>query len=299
MSSDPIWEQSHDETESIANSFETGTANDPPVGAATTTTVSIDGTTVTLGAGQTLLDGIERTDPVDELAALCTYEENEQIGPRGTCRTCMVERVDGSLIPACSTRPTDGMSITTDSSRAREARSVNLDLQLSDHNLLCTTCGKNGRCELQDASIDSGVTTPRFGVFHDREAYEPIDDSSPFIQIDRNKCILCNRCVEACNDVQVEGVLRMVNSAGDTRIGFQNGAESMAESTCVSCGHCVTVCPTGSLLEQGLVDASTIPLPGFTHKNAVGKRIAAPDDPHPRQLTPMKGTDTADTEADK
>jgi len=77
--------------------------------------------------------------------------------------------------------------------------------------------------------------------------------------------------VEACNDVQVAGVLKLEGSGADTRIGFQNGAETMEDSTCVSCGHCVTVCPTGSLVEKGIEDATTIPLPGFTQKNSIGK----------------------------
>jgi formate dehydrogenase major subunit len=183
----------------------------------------------------------------------------------------MVETASHGVVPACSYPVEDGMEVQTGASAASEARSVNLDLVLSDHNLRCTTCGKNGRCELQDASIEQGVEEPRYGVLDDRDEYEPIDDTSSFIQIDRNKCILCNRCVEACNDVQVEGVLRLEGSGPDTRIGFQNGAATMEDSTCVSCGHCVTVCPTGSLVEKGIEDATTLPLPGFTQKNSIGK----------------------------
>jgi formate dehydrogenase major subunit len=87
--------------------------------------------------------------------------------------------------------------------------------------------------------------------------------------------------------VQVAGVLRMEGSAGDTRIGFQNTEETMMESTCVSCGHCVTVCPTGALVEQGLVDSSTIPLPGFTHKNSIGKVVGEDYTGQARTMTPM------------
>jgi formate dehydrogenase major subunit len=115
-------------------------------------------------------------------------------------------------------------------------------------------------------------------VLEDRDEYEPIDDSSPFIQIDRNKCILCNRCVEACNDVQIEGVLRVEGTGEETRIGFQSDAETMADSTCVSCGHCATVCPTGSLVEGGLAEATTIPLPGFTQRNSVGSVLESERD---------------------
>ncbi|MUV57461.1 2Fe-2S iron-sulfur cluster-binding protein [Halogeometricum sp. CBA1124] len=247
-----------------------GTASDPPVGSDDAAVVTVDGVEVSVEAGGTLLDAVEAVETDEYVPALCHYGRQD-IGPRSECRTCMVETASHGVVPACSYPVEDGMEVQTDASAAAEARSVNLDLVLSDHNLRCTTCGKNGRCELQDASIEQGVEEPRYGVLDDRDEYEPIDDTSSFIQIDRNKCILCNRCVEACNDVQVEGVLRLEGSGPDTRIGFQNGAATMEDSTCVSCGHCVTVCPTGSLVEKGIEDATTLPLPGFTQKNSIGK----------------------------
>jgi formate dehydrogenase major subunit len=169
--------------------------------------VTIDGRSITLDAGSTLLDGLERTETEGYVPALCSYDHEEKIGPRSECRTCIVETEEHGLVPSCSFPAEEDMTVRTDAEAAAEAREVNLDLLLWNHNLRCTTCGKNGRCELQDVSIESGVEEPRYGVFDDREEYEPIDDSSSFIQIDRNKCILCNRCVEACNDVQVAGVL--------------------------------------------------------------------------------------------
>ena len=247
-----------------------GTAADPTVGGPGRSTVTVDGIPVTVEPGATLLDAVEAVEVEDSVPALCSYDR-EEIGPRSECRTCMVETDADGLVPACSYPAEDGMTVRTDAEAAAEARDVNLDLVLSNHNLRCTTCGKNGRCELQDAAIEQAVEEPRYGVLDDRAQYEPLDDSSDFIQIDRNKCILCNRCVEACNDVQVEGVLRIEGTGKDTRIGFQNGSETMAESTCVSCGHCATVCPTGALVEKGIEDATTIPLPGFTQKNSIGK----------------------------
>ncbi|MGQ3412612.1 formate dehydrogenase subunit alpha [Natrinema sp. LN54] len=266
----------------LTEQFETGTANDPDVGTDgdRMTHLTIDGTPVAVPPGSTIIDAIESTEPADELAALCYYdretEQADDIGPRGECRTCTVHTDEHGLVPACSFPAEDDLTVRTDEDAAAEARDVNLDLQLSGHNLRCTTCGQNGRCELQDASIQQGVEEPRWGVFEDRDEYEPLDDTSPAIQIDRNKCILCNRCVDACNDVQVEGVLRMEGNADETRIAFQNDEETFDESTCVSCGHCATVCPTGSLVEQGLVDAATLPLPGFTQENSVGKVLESP-----------------------
>ncbi|MXR52535.1 formate dehydrogenase subunit alpha [Halovenus sp. WSH3] len=277
----------------VTAEFETGTANDPPVGTAGDdgTTITVDGHEVSLPPGSTVIDALERLDDdivsvdpgVDGVAeetdvpALCHYDRGgdcaDEIGPRSTCRTCMVETDEHGLVPSCSFPAEDGLNVRTDTDSAEESRSVNLDLVLSNHNLRCTTCNGNGRCELQSAAISEGVNHPRYGVFDDRSEYEPLDDTSSFIQIDRNKCILCNRCVEGCNDVQVEGVLRMEGHGEDTRIGFQSDAETMADSECVSCGHCATVCPTGSLTEKGIGGAATLPLPGFTQRNSIGTVI--------------------------
>ncbi|MDY6764719.1 MAG: 2Fe-2S iron-sulfur cluster-binding protein [Halobacteria archaeon] len=267
-----------------------GTASDPDVGSEEMSMITVDGESIAVAEGSTLLDAVEMVETESYVAALCYYdrEDTTKIGPRSECRTCMVETEEYGLVPACSFPAQQGLTVRTHTERAVEARDVNLDLVLSNHNLRCTTCGKNGRCELQDAAIANNVEEPRYGVLDDRDEYEPIDDSSPFIQIDRNKCILCNRCVEACNDVQVEGVLRIEGSGSDTRIGFQSGAETMMDSTCVSCGHCATVCPTGALVEKGIENATTIPLPGFTQKNSVGKVIEGDGERKRRPVTPMK-----------
>ncbi|ADB62983.1 formate dehydrogenase, alpha subunit (plasmid) [Haloterrigena turkmenica DSM 5511] len=285
----PTIDDRRDETP-VTATFETGTANDPPAGTASDepTTLSINGQSVTVPPGSTVIDAMQAADDetvsVDpganglesdaDVPALCHYDRDgsasEEIGPRSECRTCMVETEEHGLVPSCSFPAEDGLSVRTDTPDAAESRSVNLDLVLSNHNLRCTTCNGNGRCELQDAAISEGVDHPRYGVFDERSEYEPIDDTSSFIQIDRNKCILCNRCVEGCNDVQVEGVLRIEGHGEDTRIGFQSDAETMADSECVSCGHCATVCPTGALTEKGIGGPGTLPLPGFTHRNSIG-----------------------------
>ncbi|WP_135535948.1 formate dehydrogenase subunit alpha [Halostella pelagica] len=281
----------------VTAQFETGTANDPDVGTdgSGPTTVTVNGDLVTVPVGSTVIDAMQAVDDetvrVDpgadgveddaDVPALCHYDRegdgSDEIGPRSECRTCMVETEEYGLVPSCSFPAEDGLTVETDTPDAEESRSVNLDLVLSNHNLRCTTCNGNGRCELQDAAISEGVDHPRYGVFDDRDEYEPIDDTSSFIQIDRNKCILCNRCVEGCNDVQVEGVLRIEGQGEDTRIGFQSDAETMGDSTCVSCGHCATVCPTGALTEKGMGETTTLPLPGFTQRNSVGTVIEADD----------------------
>ncbi|MDG5775606.1 formate dehydrogenase subunit alpha [Haloarculaceae archaeon H-GB2-1] len=277
----------------LTEDFRPGTANDPDPEADANADaddghmaeVTVDGETVALDGDATLLDAVEAVDANDTVPALCNDDHSEEIGPRSTCRTCMVETDSEGLVAACSHPIEDGMSVSTDAEAAAEARDVNLDLVLSNHNLRCSTCGKNGRCELQDAAIENDVEHVRYGVLDDRDEYEPIDGSSSVIQIDRNKCILCNRCVDACNDVQVEGVLRMEGTGSDTRIGFQGEGETMDDSACVSCGHCVTVCPTGSLTEKGLADETSIPLPGFSQENSIGEVI---------ESAPVETADTSD-----
>jgi Uncharacterized anaerobic dehydrogenase len=286
----------HPDAPPLTEDIAPGTATDPDVGSETSSTLTVDGRVVSVGTGATILDALNTIDTEEYVPALCSYEREDQIGPRSECRTCMVETEAHGIVPACSFPAEDGLTVRTDAEAAAEARDVNLDLVLSDHNLRCTACGKNGRCELQDAAIEQEVEKPRYGVLEDRDEYEPIDDSSPFIQIDRNKCILCNRCVEACNDVQVAGVLQVEGSGQDTRIGFQNDSQTMEDSTCVSCGHCATVCPTGSLVEKGIEDATTIPLPGFNQKNSVGKTIEGTgEDKEP--MTQKKRQDSTTTDA--
>ncbi|RDI71345.1 formate dehydrogenase subunit alpha [Halopelagius longus] len=264
----------------LTEDFVTGTANDPEVGSRTKgmAQITVDGRNISLPPGSTIKDALDAVETEGNVPALCAYdrdtEQGDNVGPRSECRTCVVETEEHGIVPSCSYPVEDGMTVRTDDEDAANMRDVNLDLTLSNHNLRCTTCGQNGRCELQDASIENGVHEPRYGVFEDRDEYVPLDDSSSVIQIDRNKCIFCNRCVEACNDVQVEGVLRMKGDTGqDLHIDFQNGADKFDDSTCVSCGHCATVCPTGSLVEKGLVDAATLPIPGFSQKNSIGKVI--------------------------
>ena len=297
----------------LTEDFTTGTANDPETGSGSEemTHLAVDGEAVALPPESTLLDALEATDSAEDVPALCSYERDSDagdlVGPRSECRTCMVETDEHGLVPSCSFPAEDGLDVRTDTSDAEEARDVNLDLLLSNHNLRCTTCGQNGRCELQDVSIENDVVEPRYGVFEERSEYEPLDDSHSAIQFDRNKCILCNRCVEACNDVQAAGVLRVEGSGADTRIGFQKPeAETFDESTCISCGHCVTVCPTGSLVEKGLADSATIPFPGFTQKNSIGEVIehepaeTADTATAPNRAVPQEGTtQPTDTELAK
>ena len=172
-----------------------------------------------------------------------------QLGPLQTCDACMVE-VNGRLVRACATRTAEGMQVSTDSSRARAAQTEAFDRILSNHLLYCTVCdNNNGDCEVHN-------TTKDMGVAHQRIPFQPkpyeIDDTNPFYRYDPSQCILCGRCVAACQNVEVNETLSINWEDPHPRVLWDGGA-AIGESSCVSCGHCVTVCPCNALMEKTML----------------------------------------------
>ena len=162
-----------------------------------------------------------------------------QVGPVQTCDTCMVEQ-NGSLIRACSTRVADGMSISTKSAKASVAQVEAFDRILSNHLLYCTVCdNNNGNCAVHN-------TTKLLAIEHQRIPFRPkpyeVDSTNPFYRYDPSQCILCGRCVEACQNVEVNETLSINWEDPNPRV-LWDGGSTIGESSCVSCGHCVTVCP--------------------------------------------------------
>jgi predicted molibdopterin-dependent oxidoreductase YjgC len=164
--------------------------------------------------------------------------------PEGACRICLVEiEQQRALQPACTFPATEGLVVHTRSSKVVEARKFVLELLLSDHPFDCMTCDATGSCLLQDLAYEYGV---RAEVAPGRRHQYLVDDPNPFIRVDRNKCILCRRCVRACSYINGVEAISVVYRGFDARIAF--GTDSfMAESACEFCGSCVTVCPTGAL----------------------------------------------------
>jgi predicted molibdopterin-dependent oxidoreductase YjgC len=148
-----------------------------------------------------------------------------------------------SLQPACTFPISDGLVIHTKSPKVIQARKFTLELLISDHPLDCMTCDATGKCLLQDLAYEYGIKEDRFkGMQHNF----PIDETNPFIIIDRNKCILCRRCVRACQDINGVEAISVFYRGFNAYIGF--GADStMQESPCEFCGSCVAVCPTAAL----------------------------------------------------
>ncbi len=179
------------------------------------------------------------------IPTLCHHPDLTNIG---ACRMCVVS-VEGAqgLQTACTTPVAEGMVVYTESEEARETRRFVLEMLLSDHPNDCMTCEANGACELQDLAYEYGVEWRDYGGV--RHTYEINPDPNPFIFIDRNKCILCGRCVRACGEVQNRDVWHFAYRGFETRLVAGTNT-TMLEARCESCGQCVAYCPTGALSDK-------------------------------------------------
>jgi len=201
--------------------------------------VTIDGKQLAVPRHFTILDAAKQAGI--EIPSLCAHPE---LKPIGACRICLVEvEKQRVLQPACTFPVSEGMVVHTQSPAVREARRFVLDLLLSDHPLDCMTCEKAGNCTLQDLAYDYGLKeTSYHGEMHNW----PLQDDNPFYVRDYNKCILCRRCVRACNYVNGVEAISVVYRGFNAKIAF--GMDStMEDSPCEFCGSCVEVCPVAAL----------------------------------------------------
>jgi len=195
-------------------------------------------------AGEHLIDVINRTEK--ELPQVCYHP---QLGPIQTCDTCLVE-INGQLARACETTVSAGMQIVTGSAIAESARREAFDRILGNHLLYCTVCdNNNGNCTVHN-------TTKLLAVEHQQIPYRPkpyqVDNTNPFYRHDPDRCILCGRCVQACQTLQVNETLS-IRWEGDHRRVLRDGGKTIGESSCVSCGRCVTGCPCNALMEKSMI----------------------------------------------
>jgi formate dehydrogenase major subunit len=206
--------------------------------------LTVDGQVVETKADELLIDLLLRRD--DKVPSVCYHH---QLGPIQTCDTCMVE-INGQLVRACATKVSAGMQVQTKSARADAAQREAFDRLLKDHMLYCTVCdNNNGNCTMHN-------TTRMLGVEHQKIPFTPkpyeIDATNPFYRYDPDQCVLCGRCVEACQNVEVNETLSINWEDPNPRV-LWDGGKTIGESSCVSCGHCVTVCPCNALMEKSML----------------------------------------------
>jgi formate dehydrogenase major subunit len=206
--------------------------------------ITINGSSYEAEAEERLVDVINRVGK--ELPQVCYHP---QLGPIQTCDTCLVE-INGTLARACGTTVSAGMDVATESVRAKVAQREAFDRILGNHLLYCTVCdNNNGNCTVHN-------TTKLLQVEHQQIPFRPkpypIDNTNPFYRYDPDQCILCGRCVEACQNVEVNETLSIRWEDAHPRV-LWDGGKTIGESSCVSCGHCVTVCPCNALMETSMI----------------------------------------------
>lgn len=205
--------------------------------------VTINSTQLTGREGMTILE-LAQENGID-IPTLCYMSE---LPPAGLCRICVVE-VEGSrtLVGSCHTPITQGMVIQTHSPKVLATRKVIVELLLASHAGFCWVCDKANICELRQIAADLDVGLPRFQV---RKRYYPIEDVSPYITRDLSKCILCRRCITACNEIVKHKVYGTGYRGFNSKV-IVDFDQPIDKEVCRDCGVCIPLCPTGALSKPG------------------------------------------------
>lgn len=224
-----------------------------------TVTLTIDGQAVTVPAGTSVMAAAMSLGT--KIPKLCATDSLE---PFGSCRLCLVEIEGRRGTPSsCTTPAEDGMVVRTQSENLSGLRKGVMELYISDHPLDCLTCSANGDCELQDMAGAVGLREVRYGYDGENHVFAkgkdglanenwlPKDTSNPYFTYDPTKCIVCNRCVRACEEVQGTFALTITGRGFDSRVAA--GPTDFLGSECVSCGACVQACPTATLMENSVI----------------------------------------------
>ena len=227
--------------------------------AAKLVTLNIDGQECSVAEGTSVMRAAALAGI--SIPKLCATDQLEAFG---SCRLCLVQ-IDGMRgYPAsCTTPVAPGMKVTTQNAKLAELRRGVMELYISDHPLDCLTCPANGHCELQDMAGAVGLREVRYGYEGDNhvhakrdgevnERFVAKDESNPYFTFDPSKCIVCSRCVRACDEQQGTLALTIQGRGFDSKVS-PSAAENFLESECVSCGACVQACPTATLSEKSLI----------------------------------------------
>src|SRR6201988_1195095 len=224
-----------------------------------TVTLTIDGVKLAVPEGTSIMrPAVERGTEIPKLGA------SDMLEAFGSCRLCLVEIEGRNGTPAsCTTPVAPGLVVHTQSERLKKLRKGVMELYISDHPLDCLTCAANGDCELQDMAGAVGLRDVRYGYEGENHvfaksngapnaAWMPKDESNPYFTYDPSKCIVCSRCVRACEEVQGTFALTIAGRGFDSRVS-PGMSESFLGSECVSCGACVQACPTATLPEKSVI----------------------------------------------
>ena len=211
-------------------------------------TLTIDGQTVSVPRGTSVMAAAMTLGT--KIPKLCATDSLE---PFGSCRLCLVEIEGRRGTPASCTTPAEqGMVVHTQTGKLAKLRKGVMELYISDHPLDCLTCAANGDCELQDMAGAVGLREVRYGYDGENHFDGVKDTSNPYFTYDPAKCIVCNRCVRACEEVQGTFALTITGRGFDSRVA--PGAGDFLGSDCVSCGACVQACPTATLVENSIIE---------------------------------------------
>ncbi len=209
--------------------------------------IKINGESYSVPSNYTILDAAR--DANIHIPTLCYLKDVNQIG---ACRMCLVEIKGARALQAACVYPVaEGLEIYTNSEKVKKARKATLELILSNHEKKCLTCVRNKNCELQNLAEELGVDELRY---EGENVHHEIDNVSPSIVRDNNKCILCRRCIAVCKNIQTVSVIDAVGRGINTKIGC-SFEKSLAEVECTNCGQCITACPVGALYEKDATKA--------------------------------------------
>jgi formate dehydrogenase major subunit len=215
--------------------------------AETLVTLEIDGKPVTVSRGTSVMRAA--VEAGIQVPKLCATDNMEAFG---SCRLCLVEIEGRRGTPAsCTTLVEPGMKVRTQSPKIAKLRRGVMELYISDHPLDCLTCAANGDCELQDMAGVVGLREVRYGYEGKNHLKAAKDESNPYFTFEASKCIVCSRCVRACEEVQGTFALTIQGRGFDSKVA--SGPTNFMESECVSCGACVQACPTATLMDKTVI----------------------------------------------
>src|ERR1700742_86255 len=215
----------------------------------TMVTLTIDGQSVTVPEGTSIMRAAMEAGT--QIPKLCA---TDMVDAFGSCRMCLIE-IDGRAgTPAsCTTPAMTGLVVRTQTERLKGLRRGVMELYISDHPLDCLTCAANGDCELQDMAGAVGLREVRYGSAGENHLGAEKDQANPYFTYDPSKCIVCSRCVRACEEVQATFALTIEGRGFASKVAAGMGEDFIA-SECVSCGACVQACPTATLMEKSIVE---------------------------------------------